>query len=93
MAALGGAALVRAATGEVADDRELGGTEMHASVTGLVEYLAEDDAHGIDIARDLVDRLDWNAHCQPPPRSIHEEPTLPPDEIAGLVPVDYRNSL
>ena len=46
MAALAGAALVRAATGEVADDRELGGSEMHASVSGLVEYLAEDDAHG-----------------------------------------------
>ena len=38
MAALGGAALVKAATGEVANDRELGGTEMHASVSGCVEY-------------------------------------------------------
>ena len=47
MAALGGAALVKAATGEVANDRELGGTEMHASVSGVVEYLVEDDAHGL----------------------------------------------
>lgn len=90
MAALGGAALVRAATGEVADDRDLGGTEMHASVTGLVEYLAEDDAHGIDIARDLVDRLDWNAQCQLMPRDSYDEPEASPEEIAGLVPVDYR---
>ena len=47
MAALGGAALVQAATGEIADERELGGSEMHASVSGLIEYLAEDDADGI----------------------------------------------
>jgi geranyl-CoA carboxylase beta subunit len=42
LAALGAAALVKAATGEVANDRELGGSEMHASITGLVEYLADD---------------------------------------------------
>jgi geranyl-CoA carboxylase beta subunit len=90
MAALGGAALVRAATGEIADDRDLGGSEMHASVTGLVEYLAEDDAHGIDLARDLVDRLDWNAHCTAAAGATYDEPASPTDEIAGLVPVDYR---
>ena len=60
MAALAGAALVHAATGEKANDRELGGSEMHASVTGLVEYLANDDAHGIEIARQVIRRLDWN---------------------------------
>ena len=41
MAALAGAALVKAATGEVSDDQTLGGAEMHSKVTGLVEYLAE----------------------------------------------------
>ena len=60
MAALGGAALVKAATGEEADDRELGGTEMHASVSGVVEYLVEDDAHGCLKARDVIRSLDWN---------------------------------
>jgi len=90
MAALGGAALVRAATGEVADDRQLGGSEMHASVTGLVEYLAEDDADAIDTARDLVQRLDWNANCGKPPARMYNEPQHPADEIAGTVPVDYR---
>jgi len=89
LAALGGAALVRAATGEVADERELGGTEMHASRTGLVEYLAEDDAHGITIARDVVDRLNWNARVPPLRRRPYEPPVLPADEIAGIVPVDY----
>ena len=61
MAALAGAALLKAATGEIAEDAQLGGSEMHASVSGLVEYLAEDDSHGLEIARDLIGRLDWNS--------------------------------
>ena len=90
MAALAGAALLKAATGEVAEDAQLGGSEMHASVSGLVEYLAEDDNHGLEIARDLIGRLDWNAACpRPEPRSFGE-PVFSPDEIAGVVPVDYR---
>ena len=67
MAALGGAALVQAATGEVADERKLGGTEMHAAVTGLMEYLAEDDAEGILQIREVVGRMGWNEHCPTPP--------------------------
>ena len=90
MAALAGAALVKAATGEVAEDAELGGSEMHASVSGLVEYLAEDDAHGLEIARDLMARLDWNAACPKPGSCSFSEPRYSPDEIAGVVPVDYR---
>jgi geranyl-CoA carboxylase beta subunit len=89
MAALGGAALVRAATGEVADERELGGTEMHASTTGLVEYLADDDAHGIAIARDVVGRLGWNNRAVAPARAEIVPPLYDSDEIAGVVPVDY----
>ena len=68
LAALGGAALVKAATGEVADERQLGGSEMHASVTGTVEYLAEDDAQGVAMARDVLGRLDWNARLRAPHR-------------------------
>lgn len=90
MAALAGAALVQAATGEESDDRTLGGAEMHASVSGLVEYLAEDDAHGIAIARDIVARLDWNKDCAATPARAFAEPVSPADEIAGLAPVDYR---
>jgi geranyl-CoA carboxylase beta subunit len=90
MAALAGAALLYAATGEQADEQELGGAQMHATVSGLVEYLAEDDADGILIARDLVDRLDWNRRCTPPPPAGFEEPLFDPDQIAGVVPVDYR---
>jgi len=90
MAALAGAALLYAATGEQADEQELGGAQMHATVSGLVEYLAEDDADGILIARDLVDRLDWNRRCTLPPPAGFEEPLFDPDQIAGVVPIDYR---
>ncbi len=90
MAALGGAALVQAATGEVADERELGGTEMHASTTGLIEYLAEDDSDGIRQIRDVVAGLGWNEHCPPLPQRDFAEPLYAAEEILGLVPVDYK---
>ena len=90
MAALAGAALLKAATGEVAEDAQLGGSEMHASVSGLVEYLAEDDNHGLEIARDLIGRLNWNAACPRPEPISFGEPVFSPEEIAGVVPVDYR---
>ncbi len=90
LAALGGAALVRAATGEVADERQLGGSEMHASVSGLVEYLADNDAQGLAMARDVVGRLDWNRHAELPTPHEYEAPRYDADELAGVVPVDYR---
>lgn len=90
MAALGGSALVRAATGEIADDRELGSSEMHASVSGLVEYLAEDDADALRIAREIMASLDWNRHCPPQSRTAVVPPLHDPDEIPGIAAVDYR---
>lgn len=90
MAALAGAALVAAATGEDADDRELGGSEMHATTSGLVEYLAQDDAHGVEIMRDVVDRVGWNKSLPPDRRAGFAEPLYDPGELAGVVPTDYR---
>lgn len=89
MAALAGAALVYAATGEKAKEEDLGGAEMHATVSGLVEYLAEDDIHAIAMARDVMARLDWNRDTQPVPRA-YAPPRLSSDEIAGLVPLDMK---
>jgi geranyl-CoA carboxylase beta subunit len=87
---LAGPALLKAATGEEANDEELGGAEMHSKVSGLVEYLAEDDAHGISICRELVDRLEWNRLCPQMPPTRYEEPAYDIDELAGIVPADYR---
>jgi geranyl-CoA carboxylase beta subunit len=89
---LAGPPLLLAATGEIATEEELGGAAMHATRTGLAEYLAEDDAHACQMAREVVRRLAWNSGG---PRSLASDsyaaPALDPDEIAGIVPVDYRS--
>ena len=90
MAALAAPALLKAATGEEADAATLGGAEMHATVSGLVEYLAEDDAHALAICRDVTSRLDWNRHCAAPPPVEFDAPAYSPDELLGVVPADYR---
>lgn len=90
LAALAGAALVAAATGEQVDERELGGTEMHSSVSGLVEYLAEDDAHALRLARDVIGRLDWNRHVERQAKQQVRPPLYDPDDLAGVVPTDYK---
>ena len=91
MAALAGAALVRAATGEVSTDDELGGVEMHSTKSGLIEYIAEDDAHGITIARDIVSRLNWNQSFERK-RKIKKvkRPNFDSTDIPGIVPIDYK---
>jgi len=91
-ASLGGAALVRAATGEIADEEELAGAVMHAEISGLVEYLADDDAHAINILRGLVDQLGWNRHCAADRPGDYKPPRYSSDELAGVVPVDYRKA-
>jgi geranyl-CoA carboxylase beta subunit len=80
-ASLGGAALVRAATGEISDEEELAGAEMHATTTGSVEYLAEDDAHGLLMARDVIGGLGWNDRCPKPDRAPYKEPLLDPEDF------------
>ena len=55
---LAGPPLLKAATGEIATDEELGGAVMHTHVSGLGEYLAEDDADGVRFAREVIARLE-----------------------------------
>lgn len=87
---LAGPPLLRAATGEIATASELGGATMHADVSGLVEYLAEDDADAIRLAREVVGRIKWGfGQLAPPPREF-DDPMYDPDELAGVVPVDYK---
>ena len=85
---LAGPPLLKAATGEIATDEELGGAEMHYHVSGTAEYMAENDADGIRIAREIVAKLDWNRN-QKKPRAF-AEPLYDAEEILGVVPVDYR---
>lgn len=87
---LAGPPLLKAATGEIATEEELGGAEMHATLSGLAEYLADDDAHAVQITREVIERLQWNDGCRVAPHRSFDEPVYSPDEIAGVIPVDYR---
>ncbi len=90
---LAGPPLLKAATGEVATDEELGGAEMHSQVAGTAEYLAETDADGIRIAREIMESLPWNEQLRDPnalkPR-LYAEPKYSPDELIGVVPADSK---
>ena len=83
---LAGPPLLKAATGEIATDEELGGAVMHTHVSGLGEYLAEDDSDGVRLAREVLSRLNWESKSHPggnPPR-------YPAEELLGIMPADYR---
>jgi geranyl-CoA carboxylase beta subunit len=83
---LAGPPLLKAATGEEASDEELGGAEMHCTVAGTGDYLAEDDADGIRLAREIVAGLP-GAEA---PVEAWEPPLYPAEELAGVVPEDPR---
>jgi geranyl-CoA carboxylase beta subunit len=84
---LAGPPLVKAAIGEDASDEELGGAELHAGVTGLGEYLCENDAHAIATARELMAALPWEASSAPADAT---PPKYAADELMGVVPTDER---
>src|SRR5690606_25057316 len=85
---LAGPPLVQAAIGEDTTDEALGGSEMHASVTGLGEYLAENDAHAIALTRELMDHLPWDMAGASD--AGVRAPLFPAEELLGIVPADER---
>jgi geranyl-CoA carboxylase beta subunit len=87
---LAGPPLLKAATGEIASDEQLGGAEMHAQVAGTAEYLAENDADGVRIAREILAMLPWNAQLPARPAKVYSEPLYPVEELLGLVPADAK---
>jgi 3-methylcrotonyl-CoA carboxylase beta subunit len=86
---LGGPPLVKMATGEEVDDESLGGAEMHTRISGLGDYLAQDDADAIRIGRDIVARLNWRKQIRAQ-LATPEEPHYDPEELLGIVPPDWR---
>ncbi len=86
---LAGPPLLKAATGEIATDEDLGGAEMHYHVSGTAEYMAENDADGLRIAREIAAKLHWNKNQTPGKRS-YAEPLYDAEEILGITPADYR---
>ena len=87
---LGGPPLVKMATGEDADDEELGGAQMHAAVSGLADYLAEDEHEAINMARQVVAHLHWRKQGPGPVTASPEPPAHDPEELLGLMPADLR---
>ncbi len=86
---LGGPPLVKMATGEVSEDEELGGADMHARVRGLADYLANDEYDAIRLGREVVRRLNWRKHG-PGPTESPDPPVHDPDELLGIVPPDLK---
>ncbi|WBY02337.1 acyl-CoA carboxylase subunit beta [Ramlibacter tataouinensis] len=85
---LAGPPLLKAATGEIATEEELGGAVMHTSISGLGDYLAEDDRDALRIARDILAQIDWDrtgsaARDFEPPRHDREE-------LLGIMPADLK---
>jgi acetyl-CoA carboxylase carboxyltransferase component len=88
---LGGPPLVKAATGEEVTAEELGGAEVHTTISGVADYLAEDDDHALHIARTVIGTL-HSVKQLPPDMTTPEEPQYDPKEIYGIVNVDTRKS-
>lgn len=84
---LGGPPLVKMATGEIVDEESLGGAEMHAKISGLADYLAENELDSLRIAREIVAHL---GHQPLPQRHAVEAPLYPADEMLGLASADVR---
>jgi acetyl-CoA carboxylase carboxyltransferase component len=86
---LGGPPLVKMATGEDSNDEELGGAEMHATISGLADYLAEDEVDALRMARDAIAHLNWRK-LGPGPSLPPDEPAYDPEELLGLMPIDLK---
>lgn len=86
---LAGPPLVKAATGEVVTAEDLGGGDVHTRLSGVADYLAEDDAHALALARRAI----GNLNCVKPETvqwESPEDPAYDPEEILGVVPGDLR---
>jgi len=87
---LAGPPLVKMATGEESDDEVLGGAQMHAEISGLGEYLAEDERDACRMCREVMSHLNWKK-AGPPPDLRADEPVLDPEELLGIVDPELRS--
>lgn len=86
---LGGPPLVKAATGETVDAEELGGSDVHTRISGVSDYLAEDDVDAINRIRDIIEQLPDKTPTLYNQRES-KEPKYPAEELYGIVPDNLR---
>ncbi len=86
---LAGPPLVKMATGEETDHEELGGAQMHAQISGVSDYLAEDELDALRLGREIVAHLDWRKPARPTWRPV-EEPRHDPEDLLGIASADIR---
>ena len=86
---LAGPPLLKAATGETATEEELGGAVMHTHVSGLGDYLAEDDRDALRIARDIVATFAWDRRGSHGRREF-QPPRCDPEDLLGVMPADLK---
>ena len=86
---LGGPPLVRAATGEEVTAEELGGGELHSRTSGVTDHLADNDAHALEIVREIIGRLAPRAPL-PWTRRAVTAPAVDPEQLLGVVSADVR---
>jgi acetyl-CoA carboxylase carboxyltransferase component len=86
---LAGPPLVKMATGEESDDESLGGAKMHAEISGLGEYLAEDEPDALRLCREIVSHLNWRKPG-PEPALRADPPVLDAEELLGIMDPELR---
>ncbi|MCX6251918.1 MAG: methylcrotonoyl-CoA carboxylase [Bacteroidetes bacterium] len=86
---IGGPPLVKAATGEEVTAEELGGAEVHTSISGVADYLAENDVHAIQICRNIFESIE-RQEKQELNRRESIDPFYDPEELYGILPIDLK---
>ncbi len=87
---LAGPPLLKAATGEVATEEELGGALMHTTISGLGDYLAEDDHDALRLAREILGNIDWNRGMPHDGLRSFKPPRYDAQELLGIMPADHK---